>query len=101
MQNYGIHIEYFSYTMDAIMCGFFSDPPKSVSELVTYVPSKLSSRCNFVPPMTCFLTPQGGQVGCGCRKCRGGCRGGRFWLFWPILAFFWKFLDFCDLHRHF
>jgi hypothetical protein len=33
----------------------FSDPPKSVSELVTYVPSTLSYRSDFCSPYDLFL----------------------------------------------
>jgi hypothetical protein len=98
----------------------FSDPPKSVSELVTYVPSTLSSRsddCCHVLSMfpLCFpyvslmfpydlFLDQGGQVGRGGGK---GCSGGRFsnffeflvffgifWLFWQILAYFGFFGNF-------
>jgi hypothetical protein len=80
---------------------FFSDPPKSVSELVTYMyPLHCLLDPMFVPPMTCFLKHKGGQVGRGGRKGRGGCKGGRFWIFlifWLFFGkkcFFWQILAF-------
>jgi hypothetical protein len=77
----------------------FSDPPKSVSELVKYVPSTLSSRYDFCSPYDliwpCFLkqydTDQEGQVG---RRGREGCRGGRFWIFFGFFGNFWLFWQF-------
>jgi hypothetical protein len=79
----------------------FSDPPKSVSEFVTYVPSTLSSRsddcCHVVIVYVSLIFPlcsQGGQVG---RAGSKGRRGDRFWIFFGNIWLFVHICKFCQI----